>query len=735
MAEREKKKLEQVSQKTQDAITRAGYKDAAQAMGNAQWGDMSLDAIGYKSKYDDLANDAEFRKWRRGVRDYTDADNARSKALMNWGREKYAKEKGLDRNSPDFRRQTYPMLQEQWYKDMDEGSTRRMNDRLVEQWASSLGKTPDQIREERKAKAAPQKPAQTTKQAEPQVKEAAQQTPVKTQPAAQTAPAKAEQKPATTQPVAAKEPEQKPTPVTTSEPAPQKPVEQQTSAPSVKPEDADALDRKERMNRILQGIADENARQDEELKRAGVIKEQPAEIEPAVAVAEAKTPVDKRTQDWLARRTQDFNKEHTAETKAANETKADAPADEAKPQTNAVPTPATPSPAPAPSPSVAEQRQAALDKAIEKVTLDANNAPDLTTQAGIQRQNLTDEQKSALGVQNAIHNAYSPTITNMGNMISELETARKNAKAQDATEQRRARNMQTIAGISDSLASLANLIGVGQGGTNIDMGTGALTPLQQKAEAARLERKADIKSIDERLEQYRRQLDQMKMQKGAALAAYEQRKEEKASDRAYDAAKTKDAQAFQAKLLGLQQAHAASEAAKGRAHESAENEKRITAQKEISQGEIQARKDIATANNNADVIKHTIRYGSNAEKGKTPFVMDDPTTGERRLINISDKSLQNILDTYLPNAVKNGEISEDEAEEVKEFSKNANSKSALLGLVNKSKTLQEALLFAVGQETGTGTGTGTKNPAGNALWGQQPQAEPGWATKYNAEQQ
>lgn len=271
---------------------------------------------------------------------------------------------------------------------------------------------------------------------------------------------------------------------------------------------------------------------------------------------------------------------------------------------------------------IKEQRQAALDKAIEQVTLDANNAPDLTTQAGIQRQNLTDEQKSTLAVTNAIHNAYSPTITNMGNTITELENARKNAKAQDATEQRRARNMQTIAGISDSLASLANLIGVGQGGTNIDMGTGALTPLQQKAEAARLERKADIKSIDERLEQYRRQLDQMKMQKGAALAEYAQKKEEKASDRAYDAAKTRDAQAFQEKILGLQQAHAASEAAKGRAHESAENALTRTHQEKMNKADNESREAIATAKN---VQQQTTAA---AKKPKEEFNLPDGKGGE-----------------------------------------------------------------------------------------------------------
>ena len=271
---------------------------------------------------------------------------------------------------------------------------------------------------------------------------------------------------------------------------------------------------------------------------------------------------------------------------------------------------------------IKEQRQVAIDKAIEKVSLDANNASDTTTQAAINRQNLTDEQKSTLAVTNAIHNAYSPTITSMGNTITELENVRKNAKAQDETAQRRSRNMQTIAGISDSLASLANLIGVGQGGTNINMGTGALTPLQQKAEAARLERKADIKSIDDRLEQYKNQLLQMKMQKGAALAGYAQKKEEKASDRAYDAAKTKDAQAFQQRILALQQAHAAEEAAKGRAHESAENALTRTHQEKMNKADNESREAIANANNVQE------QANAAAKKPKEEFNLPDGKGGE-----------------------------------------------------------------------------------------------------------
>lgn len=129
-----------------------------------------------------------------------------------------------------------------------------------------------------------------------------------------------------------------------------------------------------------------------------------------------------------------------------------------------------------------------------------------------------------------LNKTYDDESQRLGGLIGELEAKRKDALAQDETAQRRGRSMQMIAGISDSLASLANLIGVGKGGSNIDTTKGALTPLEQKLEAARLERKADIKSIDDRLDQYRKQMNQVKMQKDAALAGYYQQKEKEARE-------------------------------------------------------------------------------------------------------------------------------------------------------------------------------------------------------------
>jgi hypothetical protein len=191
-----------------------------------------------------------------------------------------------------------------------------------------------------------------------------------------------------------------------------------------------------------------------------------------------------------------------------------------------------------PAPTIAEQRRNDADKGLlERVSIAESTAPKTTTK-GLNGEDVqvTDslvatslqkqqEQADANKVENTIKDTYNANMMDFGARISEMEEAKKNALANDETAQRRGRSMKMIAGISDGLASLANLIGVGKGGSNIDTTRGALTPLEQKLEAARLERKGDIKSIDDRLDQYRNQLDQIRMQKGSALSNYYQQKE------------------------------------------------------------------------------------------------------------------------------------------------------------------------------------------------------------------
>lgn len=163
-----------------------------------------------------------------------------------------------------------------------------------------------------------------------------------------------------------------------------------------------------------------------------------------------------------------------------------------------------------------------VDKTLPKVKtqIDLSGAINSDTTsalaAGKEQLGLSPEAQS-------IAQAYYSPIKDLSKKTEEMVKARDAAKAQDEVAQRRGRSMKMIAGISDGLASLANLIGVGQGGTNIDLGAGSLNPLSQKLEAARLERKADIKSIDDRLEQARQQMLQMQLAKGKDVAAAEER--------------------------------------------------------------------------------------------------------------------------------------------------------------------------------------------------------------------
>jgi hypothetical protein len=178
--------------------------------------------------------------------------------------------------------------------------------------------------------------------------------------------------------------------------------------------------------------------------------------------------------------------------------------------------------------TVSQQRQEEMDKGkLKKVApIDTSSLQtDDLTKAAFNRQQT---QNKADETSEAISNAYYSPMQQLGVWASERQEAKKKLQEQDETAQRQASNLKMIAGISDGLASLANLIGVADRGSNIDLGSGALTPLQQKMEAARLERKADIKSIDDRLDQYKNQMLQMQLAKGNAIAAQKAQEAERA---------------------------------------------------------------------------------------------------------------------------------------------------------------------------------------------------------------
>ena len=361
---------------------------------------------------------------------------------------------------------------------------------------------------------------------------------------------------------------------------------------------------------------------------------------------------------------------------------------------------------------VSQMRQEEMDKGkLKRVNpVDTSNlkTDDLTKSA----LNHQQTQNKVNATDEAIGNAYYSPMQQLGVWASERQEAKNKLKEQDETAQRQASNLKMIAGISDGLASLANLIGVADRGTNIQM-TSALTPLEQKMEAARLERKADIKSIDDRLEQYKNQMLQMQLAKGSAVAAAKAKEAEMAERKAAELR----GYAHSTNLAKMQIEAAAKGRKEGYAFEAEQNKKKIEAQKEI-----------ANANNAADVMKYTIRYGQSKDKNIIPFVIDDPSTGKMRTINLSDKSLTNILAAYLPKAIKNGEITEEQAEDAKNWRSNEVSKTNLLGLVNSSETMREALLTAVGDsENATDAEDKGNTSTSFTLWGQQTQPAPkGW---------
>lgn len=104
-------------------------------------------------------------------------------------------------------------------------------------------------------------------------------------------------------------------------------------------------------------------------------------------------------------------------------------------------------------------------------------------------------------------------------ITQQLTKARDEIKKKDEVAQKRGRSLNLIAGLSDGLAALANLVGVAKGGTHMDLGEGSLTPLTKKLEEARKERKGDIKSIDDRLDQISNQQLQLKLAKFGAEQA------------------------------------------------------------------------------------------------------------------------------------------------------------------------------------------------------------------------
>lgn len=180
---------------------------------------------------------------------------------------------------------------------------------------------------------------------------------------------------------------------------------------------------------------------------------------------------------------------------------------------------------PAPVVSAAEVQQAKANLATplpQGPKIDTSNAVNNDA-----KQAIASAVSGDSPAMHTINKTYGNTLEELGKNVGSLVEQGQKAREDDEVIQRRERNMQMISGISDGLASLANLIGVGgYGASNIDL-SGAMvnSKLQERFELARKERKADIKDIDDRLEQKRREL--LEMQQRFGLAKAEQLQKEK----------------------------------------------------------------------------------------------------------------------------------------------------------------------------------------------------------------
>lgn len=150
-----------------------------------------------------------------------------------------------------------------------------------------------------------------------------------------------------------------------------------------------------------------------------------------------------------------------------------------------------------------------------------------------------------------IEDAYKEPLKGLNEYIKEFETKKNELKEQDEVARRRSGSMRMIAGISDGLSALANLVGVaGVNGAHASNQTlqGASAPLAQRLEAARQERKSDLKDVSDRLDAYKAQRDNLNLQKGTSLAELELKREE--AKAAAEAAGTKNQIDWMKFLLG-----------------------------------------------------------------------------------------------------------------------------------------------------------------------------------------
>ena len=247
-----------------------------------------------------------------------------------------------------------------------------------------------------------------------------------------------------------------------------------------------------------------------------------------------------------------------------------------------------------------------------------------------------------------LRKAYDPQIEALGTTIGEMQKAYDKAKEQDKVTQRRERNMQMIAGISDGLSALANLIGTGSyGSSHINLKEAFANPvLQKKFEEAQKERKKDIKDINERLSQKEKELLAMKLAYGKDVSSLLADKEKAAEDRAFRTSERLAAQEYQDDVREDTQVHQTKLQEGAQAHETSEREAKQKFTAEENKKDRQSKESVAAVRANS----------SGKNKPDEYIFMED---GKENRYQISKEANKAVL-SHFNNAIKE-DLAEDKS--------------------------------------------------------------------------
>ena len=136
-------------------------------------------------------------------------------------------------------------------------------------------------------------------------------------------------------------------------------------------------------------------------------------------------------------------------------------------------------------------------------------------------------------IYNELRASYEDNLSQLSKNREALEREKAEKEALNAETQKKERRRAMIAGISDALSSIANLIGVSKGASNQSISS-SYSKIADEVEKARLERKNDLKDLNQQLTKLKSDANQAKLAMGIGLANYEQnwKRDREAAERA-----------------------------------------------------------------------------------------------------------------------------------------------------------------------------------------------------------